>query len=76
MNKYKAHLKHKQRLSDWKIFEKVRAGGRFNMFDPRARRETGLDRERYSYVLYNYSTLKTEAKATQSPSPSIHTPEA
>lgn len=62
MTKHKAYLKQKQRLADWSKFEKVRASGRFNMFDPRARRETGLGHERYSYVLSNYSTLKTEVE--------------
>lgn len=62
MYKHKAYLKDKQRLADWRKYEKVRASGKFNMFDPRARRETGLGRERYSYVLCHYSTLKTEAE--------------
>lgn len=60
MNKHKAYLKHKQRLDDWMKYEKVRASGKFNMFDPRARQATGLSRERYSYVLWQYETLKNE----------------
>lgn len=62
MTKHKAYLKDKQRLADWMKYEKVRASGRFNMFDPGARQATGLSRERYLYVLYHYSTLKTEAE--------------
>lgn len=47
-----AQLRHFER------YERVRQGGRFNMFDPRARQLTGLDREEYLYVLENYSSLK------------------
>ena len=51
----------------WKAYEKVRASGRFNMYDPRARRETGLNDEKYSFVMSNYSELKEAAeKAKQS----------
>ena len=44
-------------FSDWRTYERVRARGRFNMFDPRARRETGLSAKRYSFVMQNYSQL-------------------
>lgn len=47
-----------QQLADWRAYEKVRKGGRFNMFDPRARAATGLSSERYSFVLKNFSELK------------------
>jgi hypothetical protein len=47
-----------QQLADWKKYERVRKGGRFNMFDPRARQATGLGPERYSFALKNYSELK------------------
>ena len=43
---------------DFKKYERVRAGGRFNMFDPRARAATGLDRDRYTFVMKNYCELK------------------
>lgn len=57
-----------EQIKDWKAYEKVRRGGRFNMFDPRARRATGLSAERYSFVINNFSELKTaaEAKSEQS----------
>lgn len=46
-------------LADWKAFEKVRSGGRYNMFDPRARRATGLSADRYLFVMKNFSALKS-----------------
>ena len=50
----------------WKAYEKVRASGRFNMFDPRAMRETGLNEKQYSFVMNNFSVLKAaHEKATQ-----------
>jgi len=45
-------------LDDWKSYERVRKGGRYNMFDPRARRATGLSGERYSFVMKHFSKLK------------------
>jgi hypothetical protein len=47
-----------QQFVDWKAYEKVRKGGRWNMFDPRARRATKLSPERYLFVMTNYSELK------------------
>jgi len=52
-----------QQLRDWKAYEKVSKGGRFNMFDPRARRETGLGSDKYSFVMSHYSELKELAEA-------------
>lgn len=51
-----------QQLLDWKAYERVRQSGRWNMFDPRARRETKLSSERYSFVMKHYSDLKECAK--------------
>ncbi len=45
-------------LEAWKKYERVRKGGRYNMFDPRARQQTGLSREQYSFVIKHYSDLK------------------
>lgn len=47
-----------QQLADWKAYERVRQGGRWNMFDPRARNATRLSREEYSFVMDNYAELK------------------
>lgn len=50
-------------ILDWEAYEDVRQSGRFNMFDPRARRTSGLSRERYLFVLKNYSEIKAEIDA-------------
>lgn len=50
-----------QDLKDWRAYERVRKGGRYNMFDPRARRATGLDSDRYSFVMKNFTELKEAA---------------
>jgi hypothetical protein len=47
-----------QQLADWKAYERVRKGGRWNMFFPQARRATGLSEERYLFVMENFSKLK------------------
>ncbi len=47
-----------EHFAAWRAYERVRAGGRFNMFDPRARRLTGLSAEQYSFVMKNYSELR------------------
>lgn len=52
-------------LNDWKAYEKVRKDGRYNMFDPRARRTTGLSGERYLFVMKNFSALKAAVEGRQ-----------
>ena len=49
---------NQKQFADWRAYERVRARGRFNMFDPRARRETGLNAEQYSFVMKNYTELR------------------
>lgn len=48
-----------QQLKHWQRYEKVRAKGRWNMFDHAARLATGLDREEYLFVMQNYEELET-----------------
>lgn len=48
-------------LSDWRKFEEVRKGGKWNMYDPQARAATGLTGDEYSFVMRNYSKLKAAA---------------
>ena len=48
----------KAELFAFRAYEKVRTRGRFNMFDPRARRETGLSADRYSFVMKHYTELR------------------
>ena len=52
-----------QDIADWKAYERVRERGAYNMFDPRARRATGLSGERYSFVMRHYSALRAELEA-------------
>jgi hypothetical protein len=49
-------------LNDWQAFERVRKSGRWNMYDPHARRATGLSSERYSFVMHNFTKLKAAAE--------------
>jgi hypothetical protein len=51
----------KIQVDNWKLFEEQRLEGSYNMFDPRARECTGLDREEYMYCLKNYDSLKEQA---------------
>jgi hypothetical protein len=46
-----------QQKENWKKYEKVRAGGKWNMFDSRARRATGLTKEDYFFCINNYEEL-------------------
>jgi len=45
-------------------YERVRKGGKFNMFDPRARKATKLSEDEFIFVMRNYSALR----ASQAPS--------
>lgn len=48
-----------QQLQHWVKYEKVRASGRFNMFDPRAISATGLVKEDFLFVMQNFDELET-----------------
>jgi hypothetical protein len=48
-------------IKNWKSYEKVRVGGKYNMFDSRARRAAKLSDAEYSFVIQNYSKLKAAA---------------
>jgi hypothetical protein len=52
----------KQQLKDFEAYERVRVRGLYNMFDPRARESIGLSKERYLFVMDNYSALKIAFK--------------
>ena len=47
-----------QQLQNFKKYFGVQMGGRYNMFDPRARAATGMDKDEYIFVMENYSALK------------------
>lgn len=50
-----------QQLYNFKRYLKVQMGGRFNMFDPRARQLTGMDQDSYLYVMEHYEDLAKAA---------------
>jgi len=47
-----------QQLQNFKKYVRVQMGGRYNMFDLRARAATGLDADEYVFVMENYDALK------------------
>lgn len=53
----------KHQINAWKVYESVRKRGKYNMFDPRARRLTGLTKEDYTFVMRNFSALKAAAQS-------------
>ena len=52
------NILYEDKLKD-KLFryEVVRLQGHYNMFDPRARLETGLSEEDYRYIIKEYTTF-------------------
>ncbi len=50
-------------IADWKRYERVRKGGKYNMFMPQARAATGLSEIRYLFVMKNFSALQRAAEA-------------
>ena len=55
-----------KQLQDFKAYRKVQMGGKYNMFDPRAVRATGLSESEYCVVLKNYVKLREAAEAVDS----------
>lgn len=51
-----------EQLASWRRYEKVRSGGRYNVFDPRARALTGLSEDEYLFCMSNYSELRDTAE--------------
>lgn len=47
-----------RQIKNWQAYERVRAGERFNMFDPRAVRASGLTGEEYDFVMNHFTELK------------------
>lgn len=52
-----------RQIQDWRDYVVVQKEGQFNMFDPRARELTGLDRDAYIFVMSHYDRLAAAAKA-------------
>ncbi len=49
-------------VEDFLAFEQVRRYGRWNMFDPMAKKSTGLDSDTYFGVIQHYNELKEKYK--------------
>lgn len=49
-----------KQLQDFIAYRKVQMGGKWNMFDPQARRATKLSESEYIFVMKNYNALKKE----------------
>ena len=47
-----------KQLKQYAAYERVRQSGGYNMFDPRARQETGLTKEDYAFVMDNFTALR------------------
>lgn len=54
-----------QQLEDFIAYEKVRVRGEWNMFDDRARIETGLWINDYTFVMQHYTALKEAVTAKE-----------
>jgi hypothetical protein len=54
-----------QEIAQWLKYEAVRASGKYNMFDPRARAAAGLSSSECTFVMKNYSELAEIAKSTK-----------
>jgi hypothetical protein len=52
-------------IRQYVAYEKVRARNRWNMFDPKARKATGLTGEQYSFVMHNFSALRAQHETTR-----------
>lgn len=53
-----------QDIADFKAYDEVRQEGRYNMMSRQAQDMTGLDRDRYLFVLRNYVELAQAAEQT------------
>lgn len=47
-------------ISDWRLYERVRLLGKFNMYDPRAIDMTQLTRERYIFIMEHYNEIRIQ----------------
>jgi hypothetical protein len=50
-----------QQIQNYRNYEHIRAGGKYNMFDPRALAATGLSKDEYMFVMQNFSDLQEAA---------------
>ena len=57
-------MKHqftREQLVDFDAYERVRSSGQFNMLTRQAQHATGLDRDRYVYVMEHFDALQDAA---------------
>jgi hypothetical protein len=47
-----------KQLKQYAAYERVRKSGAFNMFDPRARAKTKLEKDDYIFVMENFAALQ------------------
>ena len=45
-------------INNWKMYEKIRKYGKYNMFDFRARELSNMDSDEWLFCLENYCELK------------------
>ena len=55
-----------EQIQHYRAYERVRLGGRYNMFDPKARKATKLDKDEFFFVMRNFSALREASQATAS----------
>jgi hypothetical protein len=55
-----------EQIRHYMAYEKVRKSGAYNMFDPRARRKSGLDKSEYRFVMKNFSALREQCEQEMS----------
>ena len=53
----------KRQVADWRAYEKVRASGKWNMWDVAAQKASGLRRADYLFCIQHYTALKEAAAA-------------
>ena len=46
--------------SEWNEYRSIQKGGLYNMFDPKAREHTTLNKEQWFFIIKNYGMLKKE----------------
>lgn len=47
-----------KQIENWQVYERIRQGGRFNMFDPRARSMSTMSVDEWVYCMDHYDGLK------------------
>lgn len=58
-------------ISNWREYESVRKTGKYNMFSPRAMKETSLSRGDWLFCITHYALLKQQAEQDHQMSHSV-----